>query len=130
MYEVFIDEMAVVAPVGLCDHEQLAPQRLLVSVRARGQAPLAPQQLVECIDYSLAVERITAWAHGPHVPLLETLAAELLTTLFTSDPKIRWAEVTLTKPDFYPNAKGVGIRRALSRRAFEEERAAIRQLLR
>jgi dihydroneopterin aldolase len=123
MYEIFIDEMAVVVPVGLCAHEQLAPQRLLVSLRARGQAPLTPQSLAECIDYSLAVERITAWANGPHVPLLEVLAADLLTTLFTRDPKIRWAEVTLTKPDFYPNAKGVGIRRALSRRAFEENRS-------
>lgn len=119
MYEVFIEEMTVVVPVGLCPHEQLAPQRLLVSLRARGNAPLAPQTLAECIDYSLAVERLTAWAQGPHVPLLETLAADLLVHLFSSDPKIRWAEVTLAKPDFYPNAKAAGIRRSLSRRAFE-----------
>ncbi|GAB6080660.1 dihydroneopterin aldolase [Hydrogenophilus thermoluteolus] len=118
MYEVFIDEMEVVVPVGLCPHERLAPQRLLVSVRARGALPIRPHDLSACIDYSLAVDRITAWHTEPHVDLLESLATELVDHLFRHDPKIDWVEVTLAKPDFYPNARAVGVRIAHSRDSY------------
>ncbi|GAB6051075.1 hypothetical protein JCM16106_19280 [Hydrogenophilus islandicus] len=122
MYEVFIDGLEVTVSVGLLPHERIAPQKVEISLRARGQAPLRPESLSSCIDYSLALEQIQSWPGRAHVDLLETLAAEIVEYLFTHDAKIDWVEVTIAKTDFTPNARRVGVRRALTREEFEAER--------
>ncbi len=121
MYEVFIDDFEVVARVGLCPHERLAPQRLLVSLRLQGKVPFLPTCLGDCLDYSAAHPLLAALAQRPHVALLETLADELVAFAFHHDPRVEVVDVTIAKPDFYPNARAVGVRRRMTRAEFMAE---------
>ncbi|MCX7945955.1 MAG: dihydroneopterin aldolase [Hydrogenophilus sp.] len=120
LYEVFIRDYAIELRVGLTPQERLAPQRLLISLTARGRAPLTPCALTACIDYALAVRVIEGWRNAPHTDLLETVATQLIHTLFTASPLIDALDLTLIKPDYYPNARGVGIRRALTREEWQQ----------
>ena len=99
--------------VGIWDHErEFQPVRVTLSLRAR----LSGGNLD-----SLAIPRwITSkWPKSPHIPLLETRLRELMQFVFEFDSRIEWVDIALSKPWACPEARGVGVRMALSRDEYE-----------
>lgn len=99
--------------VGIWDHErEFQPVRVNLSLRAR---------LSDGSLDSLAIPRwITdEWPKSSHIPLLETRLRELMQFVFEFDTRIDWADVALHKPWACPEARGVGVRMALSRDEYE-----------
>lgn len=95
--------------VGIWDHErEFQPVRVSLSLRARMSGGN--------LD-GLAISRwITGeWPKSPHIPLLETRLRELMQFVFEFDPRIEWADIALSKPWACREARGVGVRMALSR---------------
>jgi len=93
--------------VGIWEHErQFQPVRVNLTMSAGGG----------CIDHRPIVRWIREqWPAAPHTPLLETRLRELTDFVFASDPGIVWLDVALSKPQACPQARGVGLRMALSR---------------
>jgi 7,8-dihydroneopterin aldolase/epimerase/oxygenase len=99
--------------VGIWDHErEFQPVRVTLSLRAR--------PFDGTLD-SLAIPRwITdEWPKSPHIPLLETRLRELMQFVFAFDPRIEWVDIALSKPWACREARGVGVRMALSRDEYE-----------
>jgi len=99
--------------VGIWDHErEFQPVRVTLSLRA---------QLSDGGLDSLAIPRwITdEWPQSPHFPLLETRLRELMQFVFEFDARIEWADIALAKPWACREARGVGVRMALSRDEYD-----------
>jgi dihydroneopterin aldolase len=119
-WSVTIDNLETRLRVGIWDHErEHQPVRVTVSVgpapgALHGQEPGG----VSCqpIMHWIAEE----WPHQPHTPLLETRLRELMAFVFAFDPRIGWLDAALSKPLACPQAAGVGVRMALSRRDFTQ----------
>lgn len=98
--------------VGIWEHErEFQPVRVTMSLRA-----LMADGNLE----SLAIPRwITSeWPKSPHVPLLETRLRELMQFVFELDPRIEWTDIALSKPWACREARGAGVRMALSREEY------------
>jgi dihydroneopterin aldolase len=68
------------------------------------------------IDYRPIVRWVKEeWPNAPHTPLLETRLRELIDFVFASDLGVVWLDAALSKPQACPQARGVGVRMALSR---------------
>ncbi len=68
------------------------------------------------IDYRPIVRWVKEeWPNAPHTPLLETRLRELIDFVFASDLGVVWLDASLSKPQACPQARGVGVRMALSR---------------
>jgi dihydroneopterin aldolase len=99
--------------VGIWDHErEFQPVRVNLSLRAR---------LSDGSLDSLAIPRwITdEWPKSAHIPLLETRLRELMQFVFEFDTRIDCVDVALSKPWACREARGVGVRMALSRDEYE-----------
>lgn len=101
--------------VGIWDHErEHQPVRVTLSMSASARrAPHAPGG---CLDYQPIVKWITEeWPRQAHTPLLETRLRELMGFVFRFDARIDTLEAALSKPLACPQARGVGVRMALTR---------------
>lgn len=117
--EIILRKMRIMLRIGIHAHER-APQPLSVSVQARGMIPPAPRDLGDVLDYERIRNYVQHdWPQRAHTDLLETLAVDLLGFIF-QDPRIGEAEITLVKPDAFPETEGAGIRVRLSRSAWRE----------
>lgn len=97
--------------VGIWDHERV-PQ--IVSVNLLIAYAALPCS--SCLDYRPILEWITGeWPRQPHTPLLETRLRELMGFVFGFDGRIARLDVSLSKPEAFPQARGVGVRMALTR---------------
>ena len=105
--------------VGIWDHErEFQPVRINLSMAAGTDR--VPQSAIDCLDYQPILQWITGqWPRQPHTPLLETRLRELLDFVFRFDARIAWLDVALSKPQAWPEARGVGLRMALSRTEYE-----------
>jgi dihydroneopterin aldolase len=99
--------------VGIWDHErEFQPVCVNLSLHAR---------LSDGSLDSLAILRwITdEWPTSPHIPLLETRLRELMQFVFEFDTRIESVDIALSKPWACGEARGVGVRMALSREEYE-----------
>lgn len=105
--------------VGIWEHErEFQPIRISISIRAI--APARPKTIEDCLNYEpICRWIIDAWPTRPHTPLLENRLRELIDFIFDFDARIEWADVAISKPAAIPQARGVGIRMALSREEYE-----------
>lgn len=101
--------------VGIWDHErEHQPVRVTISMSA--SAGRAAHALGGCLDYQPIVKWITEeWPRQDHTPLLETRLRELMGFVFRFDARIDTLEAALSKPQACPQARGVGVRMALTR---------------
>jgi len=93
--------------VGIWQHErEFQPVRVNLIMSAGGR----------CFEHRPIVRWITEeWPAAPHTPLLETRLRELMDFVFACDSGIVWLDVALSKPQACPQARGVGLRMALTR---------------
>ena len=110
MWSVDIANLETRLRVGIWEHE-LEPQPVRVNLSMSYAA--APDG---CLDYQPILHWITGqWPREPHTPLLETRLRELMGFVFRFDTRIAWLDVALSKPQACPQARGVGVRLALTR---------------
>lgn len=100
--------------VGIWDHERAFQPVHVNLIMAPDAARLQPGG--GGIDYRSVVRWVQEeWPAAPHTPLLETRLRELIDFVFASDLGVVWLDAALSKPQACPQARGVGVRMALSR---------------
>lgn len=108
--KIHLDGLAVMADIGFHDFEVGAPQRLLISVEvwlddtATPEADLA-EKAWNYDHLRLEIERI---ASSRRFNLQETVAREVYDWI-AARTGVKALRVATSKPDVYPNARGVGI---------------------
>jgi len=117
-WTVRIDRMEIALAVGIYDDE-LAPQKVWVSLAASGHTSAAPQHIGQCIDYEPLCRWLTEdWPRSPHTPLLETRINELLARVFTLDARVSQVWAGLYKERMSRQSLAVGIERQMTRAEF------------
>ena len=119
-WELVIDEIETYMRIGIEEHEQRMPQRLLVSARIWADYTAKPASMEEYVDYGMLHSLVVhQWPTRPQTDLLETLAQELFAYIFQQSPTIEEVEVSLCKPDIFDEVKALGIKARLTRKEYE-----------
>lgn len=108
--KIHLDGLAVMTDIGFHDFEVGAPQRLLINVEVWLDEVAAPDGdlAVNAWNYDelrIEVERI---ASSRRFNLQETLVREIFNWI-ASRTGVKALRVGTSKPDVYPNARGVGV---------------------
>ena len=108
--KIHLDGLAVMADIGFHDFEVGTPQRLLISVEVwlDDTATPAGDEAGNAWNYDhlrLEIERI---ASSRRFNLQETVAREVYDWI-AARACVKALRVSTSKPDVYPNARGVGI---------------------
>jgi len=108
--KIHLDRLAVMTDIGFHDFEVGTPQRLLISVEVWLDEVAAPDGDLPANAWNydhlrLEIERI---ASSRRFNLQETLAREIYDWI-AARAGVRALRVATSKPDVYPNARGVGV---------------------
>lgn len=105
-----LEELEVLADIGFHEFEVGKPQRLLVSVEIwleNVDLPAADEP-AGTLDYDYLRSEIRALAQARRYNLQETLAHAIYRR-FAALKGVKAVRVATSKPDIYPDAKGVGV---------------------
>jgi len=107
---IVLDGLEVQADIGFHDFEIGAPQRLLVSVEVwlSELRPPAEDHPAEAWNYDFLRTEVEEITSARRFNLQETLAHAVFERV-ASFRGIRALRVSLSKPDVYPDARGVGV---------------------
>ncbi len=108
--KILLESLEVMADIGFHDFEIGSPQRLLVTVEVWLEDHQAPPQDNPggAWDYDHVRQQVMELAGSRRYNLQETLAEAIYLRL-AAVRGVRALRVTTSKPDIYPNAKGVGV---------------------
>ena len=107
---ILIDAIEVMADIGFHEFEVGTPQRLLVSIELWIDPPTAPagDDPAWAWDYDVVVKAVRALAAERRYNLQETLVHAIFERI-ASLHGVAAIKVTSSKPDVYPDARGVGV---------------------
>jgi 7,8-dihydroneopterin aldolase/epimerase/oxygenase len=107
---ILLDSLEVTADIGFHDFEVGAPQRLLVTVEVWLEDSLAPKDDDPGFawDYDYVRSQVVELAAARRYNLQETLAHAIFERLGAMRG-VRALRVSTSKPDIYPDARGVGV---------------------
>ena len=107
---IVIDQIEVMADIGFHGFEIGTPQRLLISIELWIDAPTPPtnDDPARAWDYDVAVRAVRKLATCRRYNLQETLVHAIFVELGALHG-ISAIKVSSTKPDVYPDARGVGV---------------------
>ncbi len=107
---ILIDRLEVMADIGFHDYEIGTPQRLLISVELwlADHWPPPGDDPGQAWDYDFVVQQIRELATMRRYNLQETLVHAIFERVAAARG-ITALRVTSTKPDVYPDARGVGV---------------------
>ncbi|MBF9001459.1 MULTISPECIES: dihydroneopterin aldolase [Vibrio] len=110
MDKVFIDQLEVIATIGVYDWEQQIKQKLILDIEmAHDNRPAGlSDNVVDALDYSTVSTAIIEHIESGAFLLVERVAeevAELIMTKFS----VPWVHIRLTKPKAVAQARGVGV---------------------
>lgn len=107
---IVIEAIEVMADIGFHDFEIGTPQRLLVSIELwiEPATPPAGDDPDQAWDYDVVVQAVRRLATRRRYNLQETLVHAIFAEI-ASLRGISALKVSSTKPDVYPDARGVGI---------------------
>ena len=110
MRHVFVRDLALIAMVGIYEHEKRQPQRILVNidcaVQERGGA--LEDDIKNVVSYEKVVRNVKAIVQDGHVNLVETLAEKIADKVL-KNRSIKRVRVRVEKLDIIPEASSVGI---------------------
>ena len=120
-WRINIKNMQTKIRVGICDHEKLQAQNILINAVIDSEYSAQPESIEECFNYDSIYQLVVVeWPQKTHIDLLETWAFELLSYIFNSDKKVKYAKVSITKPDIYKEAESVGVEAEWTREDFNK----------
>ncbi len=107
---ILIDSLEVMADIGFHEFEIGIAQRLLISVELWIESSHAPHgdDPGQAWDYDFVVREVRALATERRYNLQETLLHAIFERLASANG-VEALRVTSTKPDVYPDARGVGV---------------------
>jgi dihydroneopterin aldolase len=107
---ILVDRIEVMADIGFHDFEIGTPQRLLISVELwiDPPAPPADDDPARAWDYDVVVQAVRRLAASRRYNLQETLVHAIFDEIAALHG-IFALKVSSTKPDVYPDARGVGV---------------------
>ena len=107
---IVIDSIEVMADIGFHAFEVGVPQRLLISIELWIDPPSAPpnDDPAHAWDYDVVVQAVRELSTGRRFNLQETLVHAIFERI-ASLHGIAALKVTSSKPDVYPDARGVGV---------------------
>jgi dihydroneopterin aldolase len=107
---ILLDSLEVATDIGFHDFEVGAPQRLLVTVEIWLEDVNGPQDddPANAWDYDYLRRTVKSIAEARRWNLQETLAREIYER-FAALAGVRALRVSLSKPDIYADARGVGV---------------------
>ena len=108
--QVFVDDLELMASVGVFEVEKRYEQRILVSVALDvvDDYDGVSDKLDRVLDYSGIVEACQRLAEKAHYSLVETLA-ERIAEATLEDRRVIRARIRIDKPDIVPGCRAVGI---------------------
>lgn len=120
---VLVRDMITSVRLGIHAHEQTDPQRICVNVVLEGRIPLGPTSIAECMDYDHIYARVVKqWPSRSQTALIETLLEELVDFCFLSDERVEQLTASITKPDVFAEAAGVGVEMTKTRAVWSAEK--------
>lgn len=107
---VFVRDLELGCMIGVHEHEQHGPQRILVNIdlSVRESSAEIDDRLVNVVCYETIVRDIRQICERGHVNLVETLAEDIASACLR-DIRVRKARVRVEKLDVIPEAAGVGV---------------------
>ena len=107
---IVIDQIEVMADIGFHAFEVGTPQRLLISIELWIDSTAAPadDDPARAWDYDVVVQAVRSLAARRRYNLQETLVHEIFAQIAALHG-ISALKVSSTKPDVYPDARGVGV---------------------
>ena len=107
---IVIDRIEVQADIGFHDFEVGTPQRLLISIELwiDSTTPPAGDDPARAWDYDVVVQAVRTLATQRRYNLQETLVHAIFVHVAALHG-ISALKVSSTKPDVYPDARGVGV---------------------
>ena len=114
--KIFLDSVEVPLKIGIYDHEQNVPQRVVVDVElyADHKTYLAQVDKDTIIDYAVVYNAITSWAERPQVQLIEDYLKELMALCFEFDA-VTASRISIKKADVFGENQGAGVELFLTR---------------
>ncbi|GAA06916.1 MULTISPECIES: dihydroneopterin aldolase [Photobacterium] len=110
MDTVFIEQLEVIATIGVYDWEQEIKQKLVLDLEmAHDNRPAANNDdVMLALDYSTVSTAVTNLIEQGRFLLVERVAEEVASLIMT-DFNVPWVKVRVTKPGAVVNARGVGV---------------------
>ncbi|WP_318478837.1 dihydroneopterin aldolase [Photobacterium leiognathi] len=110
MDTVFIEQLEVIATIGVYDWEQEIKQKLVLDLEmAHDNRPAANNDdVMLALDYSTVSTAVTKLIEQGRFLLVERVAEEVASLIMT-DFNVPWVKVRVTKPGAVVNARGVGV---------------------
>ncbi|KPA53861.1 dihydroneopterin aldolase [Photobacterium leiognathi subsp. mandapamensis] len=110
MDTVFIEQLEVIATIGVYDWEQEIKQKLVLDLEmAHDNRPAANNDdVMLALDYSTVSTAVTNLIEQGRFLLVERVAEEVASLIMT-DFNVPWVKVRVTKPGAVANARGVGV---------------------
>jgi dihydroneopterin aldolase len=107
---ILVDRIEVMTDIGFHDFEIGTPQRLLISIELwiDPPAPPADDDPARAWDYDVVVQAVRRLAASRRFNLQETLVHAIFDEIAALHG-ISALKVSSTKPDVYPDARGVGV---------------------
>ncbi len=107
---IFVRDLALIAMVGIYEHEKRYPQRILVNIDCAVQEMGGPLEdnIKNVVSYEKVVKDVKAIVQDGHVNLVETLAEKIAAKVMRNRA-VRRVRVRVEKLDIIPEASSVGI---------------------
>ncbi|MGI9512658.1 MAG: dihydroneopterin aldolase [Anderseniella sp.] len=107
---VFVRDLALIAMVGIYEHEKRHPQRILVNIdcAVQEQGGALEDDIKNVVSYEKVVKNVKAIVQDGHVNLVETLAEKIADKVLRNR-SIKRVRVRVEKLDIIPEASSVGI---------------------
>lgn len=111
MDTIFIQGLQTQAIIGIYDWEREEPQPLVFDIEMQIDLIKAAKSddIADTVDYAEVSEEVTNFVSGSRVELLETLAEQIITMIFDTQPAVTEIRLGLSKPQAVPNAETVGL---------------------
>lgn len=107
---IFLDSVEIPLKIGIYDHEQDVPQRVVVdaALYADPSIYLKDVSVETIVNYARVYNGIKAWAKRPQVQLIEDYLKELADLCFENDV-VEACEISIRKADVFGPEQGAGV---------------------
>ncbi|MCR3755625.1 MAG: dihydroneopterin aldolase [Sodalis sp. Psp] len=107
---VFIEQLTVMAVIGVYDWEQQRLQKLVLDLEMGwdNRSAAISDNITDCLNYENVSEAVLSWISGQRFALLERVA-EVVAERLMMQFQLPWVRIKVCKPGAVPQAANVGL---------------------